>query len=409
MTRAGLDTRTTDSPASARPARASTPTLVQSLGRWRLWLILAAIAVIGLIVISISSGATNAAGQPFSITSSSPAGSKAVAEVLRAHGVNVVQADTLDEATRATQADPGATLFFFDANSYLTDTKLAEASTLADTTVLLTPGTDALTAFAPGIAPAGAPETIDGVDAGCSLPAAERAGSIVGDGGTYRDVRGDASDLCFASSSSAYFLIRTDSGGRTVTVLGTEDVLRNDGITGAGNAALALGLLGENSTLVWYMPSSSDVEADGPADIASLTPDWVTPVLILAVFTFAAAAVWRGRRLGALVVENLPVTVRSRETMEGRARLYATVGDHGHALDALRIGTTSRLTSLLALPRNASVSEVIRAASATLPDWPADDIRLLLLDAVPASESDLLALSDRLLALESEIASATRP
>ncbi len=35
-----------------------------------------------------------------------------------------------------------------------------------------------------------------------------------------------------------------------------------------------------------------------------------------------AAAFWRGRRFGPLVVENLPVTVRASETMLGRARLY---------------------------------------------------------------------------------------
>lgn len=396
-------------PSGARRAPASTPMLAQSLGRWRFWLVLAGVAVIGLIVISFASGSGSAVGQPFSITSASPSGSKAVAEVLKGQGVNVVQAKTLDEARSAAQADPDATLFFFDQGSYLTEAQLGDAASLTDTAVLLAPGTDQLAAFAPGIAPAGAPETVDGVDAGCSLPAAQRAGRIIGDGSTYRDVSGDASDLCFASSGSAYSVIRTETDGRTVTVLGTEDVLRNDGISGAGNAALALGLLGENSTLIWYTPSAADVEADGPADIASLTPDWVTPVLLLAVFTFAAAAVWRGRRLGALVVEDLPVTVRSRETMEGRARLYAKVGDHGHALDSLRIGSITRLTSLLALPRNASVADVISAASAALPEWPAHDIRLVLLDARPASERDLLALSDRLLALERAVAAATRP
>jgi hypothetical protein len=402
---------TAPEPGAARSthAQATTPTLRATARRWRLWLVLAAVAIVGLLLVAIVSGGGGSTREPYSITDASPRGSKALAEVLRQEGVDVVEAGTLDEARDALKTTPDATLAFADPNAYLDDSRLASASELADTVVLLLPGTDELQAFAPGIAPAGPPENTDGTTAGCSLPAAERAGTITGDGRTYRDVGAHASDLCFRSWENAYSLVRTESDGRTVTVLGTPDVLSNEGIAGAGNAALALGLLGENDTLVWYVPTVADIEADGSSDITSLTPDWVTPVLLLGVATFLAAAVWRGRRLGALVIENLPVTVRSRETMEGRARLYARAGAQAHALDSLRIGTITRLTSVLGLPRNATVTEVAASAAALLPDWPAADIEAVLVQAVPDDEAQMMALSERLLQLERAVAKAARP
>ncbi|MBF4633352.1 DUF4350 domain-containing protein [Agreia pratensis] len=390
-------------------AEATTPTLRAAVKRWRFWLILAAVAIVGLLIVALASGAGGGSRAPYSITNAAPEGSKALAEVLRQQGVDVVQADTLDEARAAMDAAPGATLAFADPDGLLNDSRLAEAAQLSDRVVLFLPGFNELRAFAPGVASAGAPRDIDGVDAGCSLPAAVRAGTIIGGGRSYRATAGSDAELCFRTSDDAYDVVRTETSNGTVTVLGTADVLSNEGITGAGNAALALNLLGETDTLVWYVPTASDVEADGPADIASLTPDWVTPVLALSVFTFIAAAIWRGRRLGALVVENLPVTVRSRETMEGRARLYARAGAHTHALDSLRIGTITRLSRVLGLPRNATVDEVIASVAAVLPARPLGDIQSILVAAAPANEADLVAYSDRLLELEGAVTRAVRP
>jgi hypothetical protein len=399
-------------PASAPAtvhAPATTLTARATVRRFRLWLVFAAIALFGVLALAALAGSSGAAGAPYSITNPGPGGSKALAEVLRAQGVDVIEAGTLEKARRETEAAPGATLFFGDINGYLTNSRLREAAALSRTVVLFLPGSDELRAFTPGIVPAGAPKNVDGVDAECTLPAARKAGSIISKGSTYRDIDGEASQLCFPSSDDAYSLVQISQGGTTVSVLGAADTITNEGITGAGNAALALNLLGENDTLVWYIPTADDVEADGPPDIASLTPSWVTPVLTLAVVTAIAAAVWRGRRFGALVAENLPVTVRSRETMEGRARLYARSGAHGRALDALRIGTISRLARILALPGNASVTDVIRAAATVLPGWPQADIEAILVTAVPANDRDLVALSDRLLVLERAVTENARP
>ncbi len=191
-----------------------------------------------------------------------------------------------------------------------------------------------------------------------------------------------------------------------MVVVGLRAAFSNDRVAEGGNAALALGLLGEKPNLVWLLPSIA--EADAAPGIAELTPEWIGPVMLLAILTTIAAAFWRGRRLGPLVVENLPVVVRASETMEGRARLYETSSARLRALDALRIGTIDRLGALCGLPRSATADDVIRAVSAATRRGLAE-VAALLREAEPSNDAELVRLSDELLSLERSAASALRP
>jgi hypothetical protein len=85
--------------------------------------------------------------------------------------------------------------------------------------------------------------------------------------------------------------------------------------------------------------------------------------MLLLVLVAVAAGVWRGRRLGPLVVERMPVVVRAAETTEGRARLYARTRDRTHALDTLRVAALRRIGRRLGLPGGAHVDEVVRRAA----------------------------------------------
>ena len=69
---------------------------------------------------------------------------------------------------------------------------------------------------------------------------------------------------------------------------------------------------------------------------------------LLAV-TVVLLALARGRRLGRLVREPLPVVVRAIETTESRGRLYRRSGDRARAAAVLRSGTHDRLIRRLAL------------------------------------------------------------
>jgi len=110
---------------------------------------------------------------------------------------------------------------------------------------------------------------------------------------------------------------------------------------------------------------------------------------------------WRGRRLGPLVFEPLPVVVKSAETAEGRARLYHEAHDIARAADTLRAGTVVRLAADLRVGAGADTVDVAAAAArhldSTLPDM------LRILQHRPGTEAELVRWAQDLVRLEKEV------
>jgi CheY-like chemotaxis protein len=380
----------------------TTPHARQLLRRSLFWI---AIVVVALITIGFTLSVTRVLAEqnPLSASSPSPDGAQAIARVLADHGVTVTEANSLVEAKSAVTDAAATTIFFYDYSSILTEHQLPELAGLASNIVLVDPDFAALDALAPEVNQAG---PVDGtLSADCDLTAVQKAGSVSGVGSGYRSSVGTT---CLGSGDAVYSLIQLGEPGSLVTVLGTTEALDNEHVADFGNAALALNLLGATENLVWYLPTAADYAEGANVTLADLTPEWVTPIGILAILVAIAAALWKGRRLGALVVENLPVTVRASETMEGRARLYATASARTHALDSLRIGTLQRVGAMLGLPRVATVEEVVVATSEVL-GIDARHVRLLLLDAQPRTDHELIQLSDDLLKIERDVARSLRP
>jgi hypothetical protein len=381
-----------------------TPTGGRVIRRSLFWVgVLVFVALVALI--SIGTTGSTVGGVPLSATNAAPGGAMGVAEVLKQHGVAVTPTGSLAD-TRAAIGDPAATtLFIYDDGLYLDANQLSQAVGLAGTVVLVDATFAQLRAVAPGVAQAG---IVSGnLAADCPLAAVQKAGTVSGGGSGYRLI-GDSSGItsCLGSGDGVFSLIQLD-GGR-LTLLGATDALTNQHVIENGNAALALNLLGAHENLVWYIPTFADVPAYQGQDLGSLTPAWVTPVLALLMITFIAAAIWRGRRLGPLVIENLPVTVRASETMLGRARLYEKSSSRLRALDSLRIGAIGRLAALCGLPRVATVDEVV-AAVGSVTGRQVGEVRRLLVDDIPQTDGDLVGLSDGLLVLERDVAHALRP
>jgi hypothetical protein len=303
------------------------------------------------------------------------------------------------------------TLLVFDSGFFLEPDRIAQLRDLADRIVLVEPTGDLLTGLAPAVAFAGFPATEDAVAPDCALPSAERAGAITPGDAAVQPVDGTPGGAawCYPDGEGAYLFAQTETAGTTVSVLPDATPFDNEHVLRAGNASLALNLLGSTGTLVWYLPGLLDLPTgeDAPT-LAELTPEWVTPVLTLLLAVFVAAAVWRGRRLGPLVVENLPVVVPAGETMEGRARLYQRSSARRRALDTLRVGAVGRIASSLGLSRTATVDEVVHAAARAL-GRREEEVRAVLLDASPASDADLVRDSDALLRLERDVAAAADP
>ncbi|GAA5095825.1 DUF4350 domain-containing protein [Microbacterium yannicii] len=334
--------------------------------------------------------------------SAGPAGTRALAEIMRRHGVDVVVARDRGAASQALAAGP-ATLVMPDTPA-LSDDAVADLAGGADDVVLIEPRARTLELLLAGSAPAGVAPDAD-VDPDCDVADAVRAGAVA-PGGVFD--AGDGVAACYPAGDGFGLLVRSDDGGRAAAVDGRA-LFTNEHLAENGNAALAVNLMARHPLVVWYLPGPGDTDlADADPSLGELTPPWVSPVIVLLLVAGVAAGIWRGRRFGPLVAERLPVTVRAAETTEGRARLYARAGDPLHAADRLRIGALRRLAALLGLAANAAAPEVADAAAGrTGLDRRA--VRGILLDEIPASDAELVALSTRLRDLEDAVRTAVRP
>ncbi|MFC8176945.1 DUF4350 domain-containing protein [Streptomyces sp. NPDC057325] len=399
---------TADAPTPAAPA--GTSTALSAHGIWArvrgAALVVAVVLIGGLVLATVRSTNAHGALDP---RSTDPHGSRAVAELLKERGVTLTLATTLDEATAATTS--GTTLLVA-APDLLTDTQLSTLRTAAQAsagrTVLLGAGAPSLDVLAPGVT--SAPDSaVANLSPACTLPAATRAGSVDLGGERYEVAPGTTADSCYPSDGLPT-LVRLPGPGTSDTVLlGSPAILHNARLDQQGNASLALQLLGSRPHLVWYLPSLYDSSADAPEDdttgnfLALIPSGWLWGTLQLALAALLAA-VWRGRRLGPLVTERLPVALRASEATEGRARLYRKANARDRAASVLRTATRTRLAPLLGVPSRDAHSPdlLLPALSARLPGTTADP-RDLLFGPAPADDSALVRLADQLDALEREV------
>lgn len=382
--------------------------LRETARRWGFWIILL-LLLAGVVALQLVRSPGDA--RVLSPGNAAPEGARAVAEVLRSQGVQVLVPDSLDQALGLLKDSAPATLLLHDADGYLQPAQLESLDGKAARLVLVEPSLPQLRALAPGVLPAGLVPAEGGpLAAGCTLPGPTTAKSISRGGLAYR-----GGSLCFtfqtrAEPAGAY---ATADGGRTV-VLGAGQVLSNGRISEEGNAALALNTLGSTATLVWYQPTAADVAlAREPQNPLSLLPVWVAPVSLWLMAVGVLAMLWRGRRLGPLVTEPLPVIVPAAETAQGRARLYQQSKAVARAAASLRAGTLTRLAAHLRLGPETDSAAVARAATAALhppagPTGPAgryspDRIDQLLRSYTPGTEAELASWAQDLLALEKEV------
>ena len=249
----------------------------------------------------------------------------------------------------------------------------------------------------------------------CADPRFDQVTTITTGPGSYifrANEFGEQSELGWQSCfpvSGGYGLLSTQGTEDSVAVdvLGATRPLTNQSITSDTNAAFALRLLSDNPRVVWFVPSDdggagagAPVERD--ADPLAVLPVWFTPLVYLLGIAVLATMLWRGRRLGRLVVEPLPVVVRAIETTRSRGRLYAKSRERSHALAALQEGTRERLLSRLGLAprtdREALVAAVVHATGRS----PAE-VATRLYDSTVDKDDQLLARAQGLTSLEEEV------
>jgi hypothetical protein len=377
--------------ATARPPEAAT---VTAPPRWRAWrgplltlIVLAAMAAITTYLTAPRPGL------PMDPESTEPDGTRALVTLLRDNGVEVVVADGIADVEQSARPN---TLILVAESEYLTDSTLLDRLARAPgDLLLLQPTARTREVLAPDLRK-GTTDTFDS-NPNCGLREANQAGSVrFGPSDTY-EAKGHAATRCYDGA-----LIRYRDGGRTVTVVGSTDFMTNDGLLHSGNAALAMNLAGDRPRLIWYAPHRVEGENAAPTSIYDLIPanfTWIAWQLALVVLL---VALWKGRRIGPLVAEELPVVVRASETVEGRGRLYRSRRARDRAADALRTATLQRLLPRLGLGTSAPAPVVVTTVAQRSGIDPSF-LSYHLFGPPPATDNDLLQLARALDEIERQV------
>jgi hypothetical protein len=369
----------------------------------RLWRAARGPVVVGLLVLAVAvgmavlrSGAHTGALDPRAVDQ---VGSKALAELLRDRGVRIELAETTEAAVRA--AAGGEATVLVTVPALLADAQLDELNATGADLVLVAPDDVTLEQLGAGITFDDVVEPAERAPS-CDLPAATRAGALTIGGPAYAAApsAGGEAFVCYGGDAGPLASVTAD--GRTVTALGAADLLTNADLADGGNAALALGLLGGSETLVWYLPSLTDVQAGGQESFYDLVPEQVGYTLAVLAIGVVLLALWRMRRLGPVVAEPLPVVVRATETVRGRARLYRRSGARDTAAEMLRRASRQRLAHRSGLPRAAGGEALVEAVAARAGRSPGE-VAALLYGAAPADDAALVRLAEALDALEREV------
>ncbi|QVJ02132.1 DUF4350 domain-containing protein [Nocardiopsis eucommiae] len=344
---------TTTAPGPVPPR--STPGRLWRAGRMPL----AVITVLVVAAVLLSLGEEQFPSGYLEPGSPEPHGSRALARLL-GEDSDVTVARTSPEAVRAVERSGGDTLLLLMLDHRLLPEELDTLAGLETDTFLVQPSLRSLTTFAPGADVTGRAHDDRAQAPDCALPDAALAGDAEVAGEVYSAEPGVEALGCYPSGDGFSVLQVARSDGSTTTVLGTGAPLTNRDLDAAGNAALMLNLI-DAEHVVWLRPDPpQEVGSASPWDLVPPGLRWSLVPLALALLLFA---LWRGRRMGALVPEALPVVVRAAETTEGRAGLYQSRQARDRVGAALREGFLERSVPRLGLNPDAGPDAVVAAVA----------------------------------------------
>jgi len=361
---------------------------------WRTW----RWVVLTLIVLAIIAGVdayltAPRPGARMDPASTGPDGAHGIVTLLRNAGVDVVVADGIADVEQAAQPD---TQILVAQSQYLTDSLVDRLAQVPGDLLLVEPTARTREALVPDVRVSVA----NGFDSdpNCTLREADRAGSVrFGGSAAYKPNDGQPMTSCYDG-----VLIRFRDKGRTITAVGSTDFMTNGSLQQAGNAALAMNLAGDRPRLIWYAPQHVEGESSSATSIFDLIPPKVTWVVFQLCLVVLLVALWKGRRPGPLVAEQLPVVVRASETVEGRGRLYRSRRARDRAATALRTATLQRLLPRLGLSAGAAPPAVVTTVSQRTGSDPGF-VSFHLFGPPPATDNDLLQLARVLDEIERQV------
>lgn len=332
-------------------------------------------------------------------------GAQALARVLGEHGGEVTVARGEQELRRS-GIDANTTVVVTRTTelAQATTRNLAQASRQAQRLVVVNPDSRVVRYLSPEVTIRQQRRSVPALVSSCDGPDVRRGERLSRSQSEFQS-SGAATELvgCFTTDGySVYLALPATSAHPPLVLLGSTSVVTNEQITNEDNAAVVLRTLGHGGHLVWYVPDQRDIPATDASRGDRVVPQWLGPSLLLILFTLFAVFLWRGRRLGRLVTEPLPVVIRAIETTESRGRMYRRAKDARRAGAVLQDSTRRRLAGYLGLPTSAH-PRVIADAVAAATGRPAGEVDHLLSGAAPAGDTEMLGLAAQLAALEKEV------
>jgi len=359
--------------------------------RWLPWIVIGVGIVIALL---FAGGGGNNTGRSYDPTSTSPNGTKALLDSLRALDVDVavdagaptshttallLLVDGMNDGQRrkiSSWVDAGGTLVVADRDSPLNPFRSARPSILGLVQRDLIRH--------------------------CAVPALQDVDHVVVPQAALLRVRPPATG-CFTSGSDAW-LVTEPRGRGNLVVVGGADAFTNDALGNADNGLLAVTLLAPTRTAhVQVVPLPAP--GGGRKTLVDLISDNVKLALLQLGIAFAIFALWRARRLGRPVLEPRPVEIPGSELVAAVGRLFQRARARGRAADLVREGVRRSVAQRLGLAPDASVDEVAEAAAARTGKT-VDEVRAVLAGPAPADERALVTVAQNAETLSREVSGA---
>jgi hypothetical protein len=402
---AGASTAAADArqvPVATAPPGSRTFNVIGNWRRWRVPMFVVAFVLLGAVLIALIKPAPKITGY-LDPAGTDRVGTHAIADILGARGYSLVSTYGPSAALHA--ADLGGATLVITNPELLTSAALTSLAAVRANIVLVEPTRAALRILTPGVTIAGLPPVSGRVGPACALRAAQLAGNADVGGISFDISKAPAGVIGCYPFGGKPSLVRYVADGKVVTILGSGRPLANGYLASRGNAALALNLLSVGRRVVWLTSRLAPVGTGPPGPAKSLfdlIPLGAYLVALQLGIAAVLAALWRGRRLGQLVPERLPVVVRAAETVEGHARLYQARRARDRAAASMREAMLARVVPALGLPRDAPPDAVTAALDQRSAAGRAA-IAETIFGPPPASDADLVRLVRDLDELEREV------
>ncbi len=247
------------------------------------------------------------------------------------------------------------------------------------------------------------------LEPGCEFAPARKAGTIENPGTLYALTGATSTPVkqhsCYAADAAAggHAYLQFNVAGVEVAVV--SGGFSNRSLSGRGsalpkgNAAFMMMLFGQDRTLVWWVVPQPEREGGAQETTPpGVLPDGIVWFLVALLALLVVVAVWRGRRLGPILTERLPVVIRAAETVEGHGRMYHRLRAYDQAAQHLRAGALTRLGRRFGTNDPARLADII-AENAGIPSATA---HAALTGPPPGTEIDLIELKQLLHRIEQE-------